>query len=167
MKYRFSLTLRPAVIGAFAGLALLLAGCAGFGGPKPVTPAWQRLVVAAAPDANADSALAVDLVLVKDKAVLATLSAMTASRYFATKAELLRAYPDALRLLAVEITPGQLIRIERKQYEAERAWAALAFANYATPGAHRIRVPLESKACLLQLNAQGFVVSDDRTGPAR
>jgi len=146
---------------------LLLAGCSMFGGPKPVQPAWQSLAFAAAPDANANSALAVDVVLVKDKAVLDMLSALTASRYFATRDDLLRTYPDALTLLSVEITPGQLIRIERKRFGAERAWAALAFANYATPGEHRIRVALDGNACLLQLNAQEFVVSDNRTGSAR
>lgn len=146
---------------------LLLAGCAMFGGPKPVKPAWQSLAFVAARDANADNALAVDVVLVKDKAMLDTLSSMTAARYFASKADLLRTYPDALRLLSVEITPGQLIRIDRKDYAAERAWAALAFANYATPGEHRIRVPLDGKAALLQLNAQEFVVSDNKTGAAR
>ena len=95
------------------------------------------------------------------------MSALTASRYFATRDDLLRTYPDALTLLSVEITPGQLIRIERKRFGAERAWAALAFANYATPGEHRIRVALDGNACLLQLNAQEFVVSDNRTGSAR
>lgn len=144
----------------------LLAGCSMFGGPKPVAPAWRSLAFAASRDANANSALAVDVVLVKDKAVLDSLSAMTASRYFAARDDLLRSYPDALTLLAVEITPGQLIRIERKRYDGERAWAALAFANYATPGEHRLRVPLDGKDCLLQLDAQEFAVAGSKTDSA-
>jgi type VI secretion system protein len=144
-----------------------LAGCSMFGGPKPVKPAWRSVAFAAAPDANANSAVAVDVVLVKDKAVLDTLAAMSAARYFAAKADLLRTYPDALTALAVEITPGQLIQVERKRYGAERAWAALAFANYAVPGEHRVRVPLDGAACLVQLNAQDFVVTDAATGGAR
>jgi type VI secretion system protein len=149
-------------------LLALLAGCSLLGGgPKPVEPGWQSLAFAAAGDANANSALAVDVVLVKDKALLETLAAMPASRYFATKADLQRTYPEALTAIGVEITPGQLIQVERKRFRAERAWAALAFANYATPGEHRVRVPLDSSACVLQLNEQEFVVTDSKTGAAR
>jgi len=148
-------------------LVLFLCGCSMFGGPKPVKPAWHSLAFAAAPDANTNSALAVDVVLVKDKALLETLSAMSAARYFAAKADLLRTYPDALTALGVEITPGQLIRFERKRFDGERAWAALAFANYAAPGEYRVRVPLDGGACLVQLNAQDFAVSDAKTGAAR
>jgi type VI secretion system protein len=152
----------------FMAGGLLLAGCSLLGGgPKPVKADWQSLAFAAASDANANSALAVDVVLVKDKAVLETLAAMSASRYFAAKADLQRTYPDALTVLAVEITPGQSIRIERKRFGAERVWGALAFANYAAPGEHRLRLPLDANACLLQLNAQEFVVTDSKTGPAR
>lgn len=152
---------------AMSALLALLGGCAAFGGPKPVKPGWESLAFAAADDANANSALAVDVVLVKDKTVLDTLAAMPASRWFAAKADLERTYPDALRTLGVEITPGQVIRVERRRYEDERAWAALAFANYAAPGEHRVRVPLDAGACVLQLNAQDIVVTDSRTGAAR
>lgn len=145
----------------------VLAGCSMFGGPRAVRPAWDSVAFAAAPDANANSAVAVDVVLVKDKAVLDTLAAMSAARYFAAKADLLRTYPDALTALGVEITPGQTIRLERRQFDAERAWAALAFANYATPGEHRVRVALDGAACLVQLDAQDFIVTDTRTGAAR
>lgn len=154
-------------LAAVLALAALLSACSMFGKPKPVRPAWQALAFVAAFDANANSALAVDIVLVKDQVVLETLAAMPAARYFATKADLLRTYPDALTALGVEITPGQLLRIERARFGAERAWAALAFANYATPGEHRARVPLDAGNCLVQLNAQEFVVTDARAGAAR
>jgi type VI secretion system protein len=157
----------PARLACLALLALP-AGCSMFGGaPKPVQPVWQQLAFAAAADANDNSALAVDVVLVKDKAMLDTLAAMPAARYFAAKADLQRTYPDALKAIGVEITPGQLIRIERGRFGAERAWAALAFANYAAPGEHRLRVPLDSRACVLRLDAQEFAVTDSPTGPAR
>lgn len=146
-------------------LLVPLAACSMFGGgPKPVKPDWDSLAFAAAADANANSALAVDVVLVKDKALLDTLAGMSAARWFGAKADLQRTYPDAFTAVGVEITPGQLIRLERPRYGAERAWAALAFANYASPGEHRVRVPLDGKDCVLQLNAQEFAVSDVRTG---
>jgi len=148
-------------------LLALLAGCSLFGGPKPVKPGWDSVAFAAASDANANSALAVDVVLVKDKALLDTLAAMPAARYFASRADLLRTYPDGLLAFGVEITPGQVLSVERKRFRGERAWAAFAFANYGVPGEHRVRVPLDGDACLVQLNAQEFVVLDAQTGDAR
>lgn len=150
---------------------LLLAALAGCGmakrEPQPLASEWKSLTLVAAADANANSALAVDVVLVKDKAVLASLVAMPAARYFAGRADLQRTFPDALTVLAVEITPGQVIRIDSKRYTGQRAWAALAFANYANPGEHRARLLLDNRGYLLQLNAQGLVVADITAAPAR
>lgn len=159
-----------------AVLALtLLAGCGALarvtalvgGAPQPVKPDWNTLTLAAGADANTNSALAVDVVLVKDKALLDSLAAMSAAKYFAAKADLQRTYPEAITVLAVEITPGQLIRLDGKQYRGERVWAALAFANYANPGEHRERLLLNNSGYVLRLNAQGFVASDVTTGAAR
>lgn len=150
--------------------AVLVAGCSTLanlaGGPRPQAPRWQTLALAAADNANGNSALAVDVVLVKDKSVLDTLAAMPAARYFAARADLQRTFPEALTVLAVEITPGQVIQLEQKRFGAERAWAALAFANYAAPGEHRARLLLDRGGYVLQLNDQGFVASDIRPGAA-
>jgi type VI secretion system protein len=171
---------RPQLRLALAALVLAaLAGCGALdsmgaaarslvgAGPHPVKPEWETLVFSAAPDVNANSALAVDVVLVKDKAMLDSLSAMPASRYFAARADLQRTFPDALTVLSIEITPGQVIRLDSGRYAGERAWAALAFANYANPGEHRERLQLDRNAYLLQLNAQGFVAADIKPGAAR
>lgn len=164
--------------GVAAGLLaslVLLGGCSALAGakalvglgPSPSRPAWTSLTLAAAPDANADSALAVDIVLVKDQAMLGTLAAMPASRYFGARDSLQRTFPDALTVVPVEITPGQTIRIEPKAFGRERAWAALAFANYANPGEHRLRLSLDGKAYVLLLNAQEFSASEIKQGVAR
>lgn len=146
------------------GAAMLVAACSaipGFG-PKAVKPGWNSLTLVAAPDANANSALAVDVVLVKDKAVLDGLLALPAARYFTTRAGLQRTFPEGLTVLSVEITPGQTIKIDPSRFKGEKAWAALAFANYATPGEHRESLLLDQRACVLQLDAQEFAA----TGPA-
>jgi type VI secretion system protein len=143
---------------------MLAAGCSvipGFG-PKAVKPGWKTLTLVAAPDANANSALAVDVVLVKDKTLLEGLLAMPAARYFTAKAGLQRTFPEGLTVLSVEITPGQTIKIEPSRFKGEKAWAALAFANYATPGEHRESLLLDQRAYVLQLDAQEFAA----TGPA-
>lgn len=155
--------------------ALALSGCGALAGakalvglaPSPARPDWTAVTLAAATDANADSALSVDIVLVKDKALLESLSAMSAAKYFGARNDLQRTFPDGLTVLAVEITPGQLIRLDRARFGKERAWAALAFANYASPGEHRVRLPLDKPGCMLRLNAQDFVASDIKPGAAR
>jgi len=91
---------------------------------------------------------------------------MPAARYFVARADLQRTFPEALTVLAIEITPGQVIQLEPKRFGAERAWAALAFANYAAPGEHRARLLLDRGGYVLQLNAQGFVASDIQPGAA-
>jgi type VI secretion system protein len=159
-----------------AALSLALAALPGCGvvsgakalvgfGPAPEQPAWESVVLAAAPDANGDSALAVDIVLVKDKAMVETLSAMSAAKYFDARENLVRTFPDALAVLAVEITPGQTLRVAPARYRKERAWAALAFAHYATPGEHRLRLALDRPRCVLQLGAREFVAGDQRPAP--
>ena len=159
---RCLLTLAAMLAGA------LLAGCGMFGGgePKPVRSDWTKLTIVAASDANDNSALAVDVVLVKDKVVLESLLAMPASAYFASRASLQRTYPEGLTVLPVEITPGQKIDIDRARFSAGRYWAALAFANYATPGDHRTRLLLDNDGYVLQLNVQDFVATDSKTGVA-
>ncbi len=167
---------RSAMPMAFMLLAALsLTGCGALAGakalvglaPSPSRPDWTSVTLAAAADANADSALAVDIVLVKDKAVLESLSAMSAAKYFGARADLQRTFPDGLTVLAFEITPGQLIRLDPARFGKERAWAALAFANYASPGEHRVRLPLDKPGYVLRLNAQEFVASDIQPGKAR
>jgi type VI secretion system protein len=146
----------------------LLAGCGSIGagaralvgaGPRAVKPDWERLDISAAADANGNSALAVDVVLVRDKAMLDSLALMSASKYFAARADLERTFPDALTVLAVEITPGQRITLDPKAYGGQRVWAALAFAGYASEGEHRTRLLLNNGGYVLQLNAQDFVAS--------
>jgi type VI secretion system protein len=149
-------------------LLLALTGCGMLKRePKPAEPEWKSLTLAAADDANGNSALAVDVVLIKDKGMLESLAAMPAARYFAGRADLQRTYPDALTVLAVEITPGQVIKLDSARFKDQRAWAALAFAQYANPGEHRVRLPLNSSGYTLQLNAQGLVVVDPSSAPAR
>jgi type VI secretion system protein len=149
-------------------IAMVLAGCGLINSePKPQAPGWQNITVMAADDANANSAVAVDVVLVRDKAVLDSLLAMPAARYFSARADLQRTYPEALSVIALEITPGQVIRLDAKRFDGQRAWAALAFAHYANPGEHRARLLLDNRGYVLHLGAQGMQATDITAGAAR
>lgn len=138
-------------------LLLLCTGCGMFGGgPKAVKPGWKTLALVAAQDVNSNSALAVDVVLVRDSKLLDTLLALPAAKYFAATSAMQRSYPDQMAVLAFEITPGQKIDVERARFKGDKVWAVLAFANYATPGEHRVRLPLDQDHLVIDLATDDF-----------
>lgn len=163
----------------FVVVASMLSGCSAINGvvaetrsliglePKPVSPDWNSLAISAADDANANSAVAVDLVFVKDKAVLDTLATMPASKWFASRRELQRSFPDALTVFPYELVPTQAVRLDGKRLGKERAWAVFVFANYASPGEHRARLLLDNAGYSIHLGAQSFTVSEIKSGAAQ
>jgi type VI secretion system protein len=165
--------------GALLCLAFIVSGCGAFSsavsgtkaalgiGPRPVAPDWKTLLITAAGNANANSAVAVDLVLVKDVAMLESLLTMSAAKWFAMRSDLQRTFPEALSVYPYELVPTQLIRMEEKQFGRERVWAALVFARYASPGEHRARLLLNTAGYVVQLNAQSFNASEVKTGAAQ
>jgi type VI secretion system protein len=144
--------------------ACLLAGCGMFGGPKAVKPDWDRLRFVTAVDANNNSPLAIDVVLITDRALVDGVSALTAAQYFAARDDMRRSQPDALVVQSLELAPGQSFEIDPKPFRAKKGWAALMFANYGTPGAHRFRLQLDSSGYLATFNAQDALLTDSKTG---
>lgn len=146
----------------------LLVGCSLFSSaPKPVKPGWGSLTLAADRDANDNTALAVDVVFIKDKAVLDGLLKMPAATWFASRDGLQRTFPEGLTVVSREIVPDQTISVPREQFQDQKAWMALAFANYATPGEHRQQLVLDHGAYVLRLGAQEMLVTGAGAGPAR
>ena len=119
---------------AVLSLTLLAAACA----DKP-SAMLDTVSVTVAPNANDTTPIAIDLIAVRDKALVDKLGALTAAEWFAQREQAMRDHPTALGLTSWELVPGQTMRVERPQ--AEPAWAVLVFANYASPGPHRLRVP--------------------------
>jgi type VI secretion system protein len=155
---------------ALRWLALLgvcwLSGCSLFSSaPKPVKPGWDSLTLVASHDVNDNTALAVDVVFIKDKAVADGLLKMPATTWFAARAGLQSTFPEGLTVVSLEIIPDQTIRVPRQRYQDEKAWLALAFANYATPGEHRQQLVLDHGGYLLQLGAQELLITG--AGPGR
>lgn len=140
------------------GLACLLAGCKTVDGAAglaaaPATPDWKTLTLRAEHDANGDSAVALDVVFVRDVALLGTLAAMPASEWFAGRADMRRRFPEALTVLSFELVPGQVIEAPDELWRKAAGWGALAFASYASPGEHRIRLALDTRGYLIRLGA--------------
>ncbi len=154
-------------------LVLALAGCSvvtkltdsvksagadllGVGKPHPHPAPWKRVTVAASADANQNSPVALDLVFVRDAALLETLSAMPAAKWFATRDDTRRTFPDALGVVSVEVVPGQTLQLTDPAQIHQQALAILAFAAYPTPGEHRERLQPTTDSYLLQLGPKGF-----------
>jgi type VI secretion system protein len=135
----------------------LLAACS--------TPSWlcalppgpSTVTLFAAPDANQDSAIAVDLVFVSDKLAAQQLSGLSAVNYFALRSQLLRDYPGGLQVRSWEIAPGQIVRNASADPNCNRV-QTLLFARYQTPGDHRQALNGRNNITVI-LGSQDFTLS--------
>jgi type VI secretion system protein len=121
---------------------------------------WKGLLVSADADANQNSPVALDIVFVHDTATLDKLSTLPASRWFATRDEQLRLYPQSLRVRSYEMVPRQMLRLPNDELGTHHVVGVLLFANYTTPGEHRARLPELRGGGLVRLGARSFTVSD-------
>jgi type VI secretion system protein len=143
----------------WGSLALLLwavvglAGC----GAKVST---RSFTLAATPEANDRSAIAVDVVLVRDEALLGILGALSARTWFDEKAQLALDHPRGFEIVHWELVPGQRLEI-RNPFRTRKGHAIYVFANYLTPGAHRVRVDAFERFTLV-LDRDGFALSGER-----
>lgn len=128
--------------------------------PKPAAPDWKSLVITANNDANQNSPIAVDVVYVKDKAMVTALLATSSSKWFATRSDLRRSFGESVDVSSFELMPSQSIRLDTKALSGNLALAAIVFADYPTPGEHRERLQMTSPGYVLQLGAKGFQASE-------
>ena len=124
------------------------------GGPDVETRSFE---VVAAPDANRESPVPVDLVLLRSEPLVALVAGLTARQWFVQRPQLLRDHPEDLVYRGWEFVPGQVAIFDDFPFESRNGVALFVFADYLSEGAHRVRVdPL--KKFRLRLEAGGFVV---------
>ncbi len=142
--------------------SILQAGADLVGGGKsrPVAPPWTSVTIVATADANLNSPVALDLVFVRDAALVESLSATPAAKWFATREDTRRTFPDGVGVVSVEVVPGQTLRLTDPAQIHQHALAILAFASYPPPGEHRERLQPKGHAYLLQLGPKGFKGAD-------
>lgn len=145
-------------------LSLQLAGCAmpGFLSFKGTRLDWSEVTLSAAPGANKNSPVAVDVVMVLDDAMLDRLAELPAAKWFAVRADLLKTYPQSLAYRSWELVPGQTLRVPGQSFGSPRVAGVFIYANYATPGAHRLRVEDLKGALSARFDIQSFDVSTAR-----
>ncbi len=121
-----------------AALALTLALAAAACADKPRAK-LDTVSFTVAPTANDTTPVAIDMVAIRDQVLVEKLSALTAAEWFGQREQMMRDNPSTLGLTSWELVPGQTMKADLPWQEP--AWAILVFANYATPGPHRLRVP--------------------------
>lgn len=101
---------------------------------------WREFTFIAAADMNRNSPVAVDVVLISSQDALEKTLALTAAQWRASRTDLVATFPRGIRYRSWEIVPGQTLSTDKKAFAGPRVIAALIFANYDAPGAHRIRL---------------------------
>lgn len=131
--------------------------------PKAVRPASKlALRVEVSPQANNNSPVALDLVLVKSKKLFKELMKVSASEWFEKRNQYRLDYPKETGLKAGswEWAPGQVVQIAPMSFKENYA-GGLVFANYFTPGTHRAVID-PTKAVVIKLGAEDISVIPEK-----
>jgi type VI secretion system protein len=130
-----------------------------FVSPKGNKLSWDGVTIMAASDANLNSPVALDIVMLKDDASLGMMSTLPAVKWFATRGEMEKTYPQSVNYKSFEVAPGQTLRIAASDLGSGRVSGVMMYADYLTPGEHRIRVDQLQGAVLVQLGTRDFTVT--------
>jgi type VI secretion system protein len=135
-------------------LASVLTACGGLF--QSSDTARVRFDIAA--DANANAPVAVDVVAVKDAALLDALLKLPAGQWFAQRSQMRLDYPTGFTSWSWELVPGQTVPETDVSDATGDAYGVLVFASYRTPGDHRARVGALTDV-VIALQRDGFVVT--------
>ena len=125
----------------FLGI-LLLQGCSMFNEPPKTEPEiyLKAVNISLDADANNKSATSLDLLIIYDPSLLKVLMKMDAKTYYQTAHQIKLDYPEMLDIWHWELAPGQAVHNYPIQLRPDSPAGAIIFANYYTPGPHRVRL---------------------------
>lgn len=161
---RFAARAQTASLRRWAAGCLTVLCFAGLAGCSMLFPSgdkvkWDELTLAAGEEANNDSPIAVDVVFVTDKTLLARIAELPASKWFAVRGDLTGTFPDAIRYQSWELVPGQRVVVPGDKLRGPRVAGVFVFADYPGPGAHRARVERFDGRLVVQLGDNAFSIS--------
>tara|TARA_A100000171_G_C2108834_1_gene133915 strand:+ start:345 stop:1013 length:669 start_codon:yes stop_codon:yes gene_type:complete len=130
------------------GIPFLMGGCSLLQTDKNEEPPvfLKEVNISLDADANQDSALAIDLLMIYKKELLDTVMKMKARDYFVSALQLKRDYPEMVDIWHWELTPGQVVKKYPVFHRPEPVIGAVFFADYLTAGDHRVRFGTQEKA---------------------
>lgn len=132
-------------------------------GFKGTRLAWKEVLITAGDGANLNTPAAVDVVLVLDEAALEKLAALPASKWFQTRADMLKTFPGSYIYKSWEVSPGQTLRLPGSAFGSPSVVGVFVFADYLTPGEHRMRVDDLQNGIIVELAARDFSVRPYKT----
>ncbi|MBP2312798.1 hypothetical protein [Azospirillum soli] len=118
----------------------------------------KTVEIEVAPNANADNALAVDLVFVHENTLLPSFTEMPSANWFKNREQLKLANPTGIEVHSFEVIPGQKGPRFKVEGRANDALGAFVFAGYDTPGPHRARID-GIPTVVLRLGEKDFAVA--------
>jgi type VI secretion system protein len=123
-----------------AALAALLVA-AGCGTTRSFFGGELAAAIYTAPALNQNSPVQLELLVIYDDQLLQQVTSLTAQQWFAQREQILRDHAAKKSLVSRywELVPGQPAIEERVSFDVG-ARAAVVFANYASAGAHRLRM---------------------------
>lgn len=131
---------------AGSAVALLLTSCGMVSRSQALFGGKLDIQVEVRQAANQNSPIAVELLLVESKESLDQLKAMSAREWFAGREQFLRDAPKGVNACSWqegpclwEWVPGQTVETLTVEYKPGPRWGVI-FADYVTPGDHRIVV---------------------------
>lgn len=147
------LVMRRLAMLAVAALCVFALSACGF--PRVVPRvSVSTISFQATSDANQGFATRVDVVAVDGDPLLQTLSKETAASWFANRQQFLNANPGKVTVWSREVVPGQSAPQVSLNYFGRLDYdAILVFAEYLTPGDHRMMLgQFENPVVLLEAN---------------
>ncbi|WP_313537532.1 hypothetical protein [Sphingomonas sp.] len=140
----------------------LLAGCKT---PKLLcfsSSGLQQLTITSSTESNLGRPIAVDLVYVTDRKILAAVEKMKAREYFAVRTQLSRDYPKGLLVRSWELQAGQQVVADPVRAPCNLVGTFL-FANFGgeAPADNRLRLHKVRRGTLA-LGADGFTWVPDK-----
>jgi type VI secretion system protein len=140
--------------------ALVLLALPGLAGCSASLPRVQvnTLAIAVSAEANLDTPVAVDAVLVRNPQLLDALLSLPSGKWFAQRDQWRRDHPDDIAVVSYELVPGQQLAAAPFPFGGKRGAGVVVFADYQTPGAHRVRLDTGPANALLLLGDQDLSV---------
>lgn len=126
--------------------------------PKGTRLDWSNVTLVAPSGANQNTPIAVDVVLLRDEAPQAVVAALSAPKWFASRTDLAKSFPEGLTYRSLEIAPGQTLKLPGSSFGSPRVVGVLLFADYLAPGEHRLKVEQLQGELVVQLGARSFSV---------
>ena len=132
---------------------VLLCGCRSNTEKPDFDICLRSLTLTTTPDCNDDSAISVDLVVIYNINLFKKMMIQSAFEYYQSVQQIQRDFPKMLDVWHWELTPGQIMPDLEIKLTKEDPFGAVLFADYQSPGSHRLRMDdSESINILLKKN---------------